>query len=153
MLYEAHYSSPIGLIRVTGTAEAITAVQFVEHRPAPAPSHPLVEEAVQQLAAYFAGTRKTFDLNLHLAGTEFQLRVWRTLCNIPYGKTASYQEIADAIGAPAAVRAVGAANGRNPLAIIVPCHRVIGSNGRLTGYGGGLWRKEWLLHHEGALLM
>ena len=153
MFYEAYCSSPIGLIQVTGTDTAITAVRFVEHRSESAPAHPYVEEAAQQLAAYFAGTRQTFDLELQLAGTDFQNQVWRALCTIPYGETVSYQDIANAIGAPEAVRAVGAANGRNPIAIIVPCHRVIGSDGRLTGYGGGLWRKKWLLRHEGALLV
>jgi methylated-DNA-[protein]-cysteine S-methyltransferase len=103
-----------------------------------------------QLAEYFAGTRTEFDLPLHPKGTPFQLRVWAALAQIPYGETASYGETAAAIGAPTASRAVGLANGQNPLPIIVPCHRVVGSNGSLTGYGGGLATKRWLLAHEAA---
>ncbi len=109
---------------------------------------PALEECVAQLDQYFKGTRKDFSLKLALEGTEFQQQVWRELSNIPYGQTASYLDIARAIGNEQAVRAVGAANGQNPISIIIPCHRVIGSDGKLTGYGGGLWRKEWLLTHE-----
>ncbi len=97
--------------------------------------------------------RTTFDLPLDLRGTDFQKQVWTQLLTVPYGRTVSYQLIADAIGNPKAVRAVGAANGQNPISVIVPCHRIIGSDGQLVGYGGGLWRKEWLLKHEGALLL
>jgi methylated-DNA-[protein]-cysteine S-methyltransferase len=109
----------------------------------------------RQLAAYFAGDLRCFDLPLALDGTPFQRQVWQQLLSVGYGHTASYQAIAHAIDNPKAVRAVGAANGRNPVAIIVPCHRIIGSGARpkLTGYGGGLWRKEWLLRHEGVLLV
>jgi methylated-DNA-[protein]-cysteine S-methyltransferase len=99
------------------------------------------------------GERREFDLPLGLYGTAFQVRVWRQVLAVPYGQAATYQEIADAIGNPKAVRAVGGANGRNPLPLIVPCHRIIGRNGQLVGYGGGLWRKEWLLRHEGYLLL
>jgi methylated-DNA-[protein]-cysteine S-methyltransferase len=106
-------------------------------------------EAVRQLEEYFAGNRRVFDLPLHLDGTEFQLRVWRALTEIPYGETRSYGELAQYIGNPNASRAVGLANGRNPISILVPCHRVIGADGSLTGYGGGLPRKQWLLAHEG----
>jgi methylated-DNA-[protein]-cysteine S-methyltransferase len=106
-------------------------------------------EAVRQLEEYFAGNRRNFDLPLHLNGTEFQRRVWRALTEIPYGETWSYGELAKRIGNPNASRAVGLANGRNPIAILVPCHRVIGADGSLTGYGGGLQRKQWLLAHEG----
>ena len=103
-----------------------------------------------QLAEYFAGTRRHFDLPLHAAGTEFQKRVWRALCDIPYGETTSYGRTAVAVGAPDAARAVGLANGQNPISIVVPCHRVVGANGSLTGYGGGLDAKRWLLSHEAA---
>ena len=103
---------------------------------------------VEQLEAYFAGSRQTFDVPLALAGTDFQRRVWEGLLEIPYGHTMSYGELARRVGRPGASRAVGLANGRNPVAIIVPCHRVIGANGTLTGYGGGLDRKVWLLDHE-----
>ena len=145
--------SPIGLVEVGGTTEGITSVVFVEERRPEAGSNALVEEALQQLAQYFAGARCAFDLLLDLEGTSFQRQVWEQLMMIPYGHTASYQEVAQAIGKPRAVRAVGAANGQNPISILVPCHRVIGSDGSLTGYGGGLWRKEWLLRHEGSLLL
>ena len=106
--------------------------------------------AREQLQQYFAGERQTFDLQLSPVGTEFQQKTWAMLAQIPFGKTWSYGELAGNIAAPKAVRAVGAANGRNPLPIILPCHRVIGSNGSLTGFGGGLATKKWLLDHEGA---
>ncbi len=106
------------------------------------------EAAVQQILEYFAGTRKTFTVPLHAPGTEFQQRVWEALRQIPFGEIRSYGEIAQSIGEPKAVRAVGTANGMNRIAILIPCHRVIGANGALTGYGGGLWRKDWLLQHE-----
>jgi methylated-DNA-[protein]-cysteine S-methyltransferase len=108
----------------------------------------LLREARVQLQAYFSEELKSFDLPLRLNGTAFQQRVWSELCNIPYGETISYGELAGRIGQPKASRAVGLANGRNPISIIVPCHRVIGANGSLTGYGGGLPRKRWLLDHE-----
>jgi methylated-DNA-[protein]-cysteine S-methyltransferase len=110
--------------------------------------HPLLLEAGKQLSAYFAGQFREFDLPLEMHGTDFQLRVWNQLRKIPYGETRSYGDLARALGAPAAVRAVGAANGANPIAIVVPCHRVIGSNGTLTGYGGGLPLKKRLLELE-----
>ncbi|HEX3744041.1 MAG TPA: methylated-DNA--[protein]-cysteine S-methyltransferase [Bryobacteraceae bacterium] len=110
-------------------------------------------QAVNELRAYFAGKLHTFSVPLDMQGTEFQLSVWHRLCRIPYGETRSYAQIAEAVGRPTAVRAVGAANGSNPVAIIVPCHRVIGSNGKLTGYGGGLPMKKRLLELEGAWTM
>jgi O-6-methylguanine DNA methyltransferase len=113
-------------------------------------THPIASEAVRQLRAYFAGQLRQFDLPLNMRGTDFQLRVWRELESIPYGETRSYSQIAAAIKAPQAVRAVGAANGANPIPIIVPCHRVIGSSGKLVGYGGGLPLKKRLLALEGA---
>ncbi|HEX6966556.1 MAG TPA: methylated-DNA--[protein]-cysteine S-methyltransferase [Gemmatimonadaceae bacterium] len=111
----------------------------------------ILRDASEQLAAYFAGTRTTFDVPLSTSGTPFQERVWAALRGIPYGHTVSYGELARRLGEPKAMRAVGAANGRNPLPIIVPCHRVIGARGELTGFGGGIERKRWLLEHEGAL--
>ncbi len=110
------------------------------------------EDVRIQLAEYFAGDRDDFDLPLHPAGTEFMRRVWDALREIPHGETRSYRDLAEAVGSPAAVRAVGAANGRNPISIVVPCHRVIGADGALTGYGGGLPAKQWLLQHEAAQL-
>jgi methylated-DNA-[protein]-cysteine S-methyltransferase len=118
---------------------------------APLCETPILARAATQLAEYFAGTRRTFDLPLAAAGTAFQQRVWQVLTTIPFGATWSYGELARAIGNPAASRAVGAANGKNPIGIIVPCHRVIGSNGTLTGYAGGLDMKQALLAHERRL--
>jgi AraC family transcriptional regulator, regulatory protein of adaptative response / methylated-DNA-[protein]-cysteine methyltransferase len=111
---------------------------------------PLFDDVQKQLDEYFSGERQDFTLPLHLAGTPFQEEVWRALLKIPYGRTRSYGEQAEMIGKPEAVRAVGHANGQNHIAIIVPCHRVIGANGTLTGYGGGLERKRWLLNHEAS---
>ena len=145
--------SEIGLIEVGGTESEILSVEFVDHyRPQPE-SHATVREGVRQIDEYMSGQRRVFDLPLGLCGTDFQRQVWRQLLTVPYGQTASYQDIADAIGNPLAVRAVGAANGRNPISLVVPCHRIIGRDGHLVGYGGGLWRKEWLLRHEGYLLL
>lgn len=112
----------------------------------------LLNRVAAQLQEYFAGTRTTFDLPLEPSGTDFQLSVWELLRKIPYGVTTSYGELARRLGDPKASRAVGAANGANPIPIIVPCHRVVGSKGELTGFGGGLDRKRWLLEHEGALM-
>jgi methylated-DNA-[protein]-cysteine S-methyltransferase len=109
-------------------------------------------EAARQLEAYFAGTLKQFDLPLAFEGTPFQLEVWKALCDIPFGTTISYRELACRVGRPTGSRAVGAANGRNPISVIAPCHRVIGADGSLTGYGGGLDRKLWLLRHEGVVV-
>jgi methylated-DNA-[protein]-cysteine S-methyltransferase len=151
--------SPIGLLRLRGTDRGLTGLFMENHRPGPEARDPigrqrddaLFAEAREQLADYFAGRRTTFDLSVDrdaLGGTPFQRRVWLELEKIPYGVTISYRELAERIGNPAAVRAVGLANGRNPISIIVPCHRVIGANGTLTGYGGGLERKRWLLDLE-----
>jgi methylated-DNA-[protein]-cysteine S-methyltransferase len=148
-----YYESPIGLLEIGGDERAVTSIYFVEERRDGAIASPVIERAVAQLDEYFAGERRTFDLSLELIGTEFQQQVGRELRAIPYGETAAYQEIANRLGNPRAVRAVGAANGRNPISIVIPCHRVIGGDGRLVGYGGGLWRKEWLLRHEGSLLV
>ena len=115
-------------------------------------NHPMVKEALTQLREYFAGTRKKFDLKLDLQGTEFQVAAWKSLAKLPYGKTASYAQQAASIGRPKAVRAIGGANGRNPVAVILPCHRIIGADGSLTGFGGGLPVKVWLLEHEQRVL-
>ncbi len=134
-----------------GTEGEIISLKFVDRCKKKLVQCPSVKVAVQQLSEYFMGTRRAFDLPLDLHGTTFQRQVWGHLLSIPFGHTTTYQEIAQAIGRPRAVRAVGAANARNPISIIVPCHRVLGSDGSLTGYGGGIWRKEWLLKHEGYL--
>jgi methylated-DNA-[protein]-cysteine S-methyltransferase len=129
---------------------ATSAAPLEDWRPAPTRSGVLAE-AADQLAAYFAGELRHFDLPLQLDGTEFQRRVWTALQEIPYGTTAGYGELAQRLGSPGASRAVGLANGRNPVAIVVPCHRVIGADGTLTGFGGGLPCKRWLLDHEMGL--
>lgn len=147
------FESPIGTVKVAATAQAITSMLFVEEEvpvPTTAPT-PLLAHCLQQLKEYFSGSRTTFELPLAPEGTLFQQQVWAQLQRIPFGKTDSYLGVARAISGEKAIRAVGAANGKNPLCIIVPCHRVIGSDGSLTGYAGGLWRKEWLLRHEGVL--
>jgi len=147
----AHYRGPIGWLEIVGSAAGVAEVYFVETEIAHATVAPSLRACVTQLDEYFQRARKKFSLALDLRGTAFQTRVWRELLNIPYGKTIAYRAMAVAMGDRNALRAVGHANGQNPISIIVPCHRVIGSNGSLTGYGGGLWRKEWLLHFEGAL--
>lgn len=152
-LYYGYHDSPIGLIEIAGTADAIVSVSFVEARREAAGTTPLIDKAIRQVGEYFAGDRQDFDVSIEFDGTDFQREVWEQLRSIPYGQVVSYQDIAESLERPGAVRAVGAANGQNPVAIVVPCHRVIGSNGDLVGYGGGIWRKEWLLKHEGALLL
>lgn len=152
-LVYTYYQSPIGLLEVGATAAALVSLYFVETVRQPDTSSPMLTTVVEQLVEYFAGTRTSFTLPLHFVGTAFQQRVWQQLLTVSYGQTVPYQEIANALGNPKAVRAVGAANGQNPISIIAPCHRIIGSDGALIGYGGGLWRKEWLLKHEGYLLI
>lgn len=153
---ERWMESPVGWLRLVAEGGVLVALHMEDEAGGPAgPSsaaEPVLDEACRQLSAWFAGERTAFDLPLGPAGTPFQRAVWRALRDIPYGETRSYQQIAAAIGRPAAVRAVGAANGQNPLALIVPCHRVIGASGALTGYAGGLERKRWLLGHEREVL-
>jgi len=164
----ARVPSPIGELVLAASDAALAAVYFRTSRQAPppprepagwveddgrGPAGELLARTRQELAEYFAGTRTTFDIPLDPPGTAFQRRVWDALRAIPYGTTLSYSELARRLGDPRATRAVGAANGRNPIPIIVPCHRVVGANGALTGFGGGLDRKRWLLEHEGALMM
>ncbi|MDQ3034880.1 MAG: methylated-DNA--[protein]-cysteine S-methyltransferase [Myxococcota bacterium] len=146
----------LGALRLVAREGALIGVYFPEHHPAPAlgrgavesPDDPVLRQAARQLADYFAGARLELDLPIALEGTAFQREVWSALRAIPYGTCVGYAAIAARIGRPRAVRAVGAANGRNPLSIVVPCHRVIGSDGALTGYAGGLSRKRWLLALE-----
>ena len=153
-LYFTEFPSPIGTIQLRGTDAALTGVFMEEQRHQPAPPHHAVRDASPlrtaqtELEEYFAGGRREFTSALEPAGTPFQLRVWAALREIPYGTTISYGELARRIGQPRASRAVGLANGRNPISIIVPCHRVIGANGTLTGYGGGVERKRFLLALE-----
>ena len=151
------YDSPGGPLTLTSDGAALTGIYFHKQRHGEAPAGPLgadkiIDATRKQLDSYFAGKRRTFDVPLGPRGTAFQSRVWSALTKIPYGETKSYGAIAQAIGSPKAVRAVGAANGRNPIPIIIPCHRVIGANGSLTGFGGGMAWKELLLDLEkGAL--
>lgn len=148
--------TPIGPVSVVADGDEIVGVYMEVHKHGADPSEygeradedPLLVQAVRQLSEYFAGRRTEFDLPLRPQGTDFQQRVWRALCDIPFGQTWSYGELAQHIGSPTASRAVGLANGRNPISIVIPCHRVIGANGSMTGYGGGIERKRWLLAHE-----
>lgn len=154
IIHAAYYDSPVGLIKVTGNEQGVASVLFIETSSSidPAgPVHPSLEDCINQLHEYFGGKRKEFTLKLNPQGTEFQEKVWKRLLDIPYGKTASYLDIALKVADKNATRAVGSANGQNKIAIIIPCHRVIGSGGQLTGYAGGMWRKKWLLVHEGVL--
>ncbi|MDB5870815.1 MAG: cysteine methyltransferase [Ramlibacter sp.] len=158
-IVQARYDSPLGPMVVAATARGLAGLWFEgqKHMPDNAlwpeqPRHPVLRQAVAQLREYFSGARSTFDLPLDLqGGTAFQQSVWRELLAIPSGGTTSYGVLSQRIGRPAAVRAVGAAVGRNPLSVVVPCHRVVGSNGALTGYAGGLARKSALLQLEGAI--
>jgi methylated-DNA-[protein]-cysteine S-methyltransferase len=143
-----YFISPIGLLQISGTENHITNIQFAENINEKEDNWELGENAKKQLAEYFEGKRKNFDLPLHPQGSDFQKNVWAALQEIPFGETRSYGAIANAIGKAQAARAVGQANNRNPIAIVIPCHRVIGSNKKLIGYAGGLWRKEYLLTLE-----
>jgi methylated-DNA-[protein]-cysteine S-methyltransferase len=154
------YASPLGELVLTASDTALTGVYFPPLRERAGwleddgygPAGPVLARTRQQLTEYFGGARTAFDLPLDPPGTPFQRQVWDALRAIPYGVTTSYSELARRLGDPRATRAVGAANGKNPIPIIVPCHRVIGAHGELTGFGGGLDRKRWLLEHEGALM-
>jgi methylated-DNA-[protein]-cysteine S-methyltransferase len=140
-------------LRLTASPGGLRSIDFDLSRPAEgarAREHEILREAARQLSAYFDGSLRTFTIPLDMQGTDFQMRVWRQLETIAYGEIRSYSQVAEAIGAPRAVRAVGAANGANPIPIVVPCHRVIGANGKLVGYGGGLSLKKRLLALEGA---
>lgn len=144
--------TPLGALLITGGEAGIRAIRFLDEAPPPLPDAPLplvLTVCAQQLREYFEGRRRGFEVPLDLQGTPFQLRVWELLQRIPFGETRTYLDLALALGDVKTVRAVGAANGQNPVPILVPCHRVIGHDGQLVGYGGGLWRKEWLLAHEG----
>jgi methylated-DNA-[protein]-cysteine S-methyltransferase len=154
MNYFTYIDSPIGELLLRGNGDALTGTHMQKQRYRPAlPDDSVRDDAMfhtarEQIRAYFAGELLSFDLSLAPEGTAFQKLVWKALCEIPYGATESYGELARRIGHEGGARAVGLANGHNPIGIIVPCHRVIGADGSLTGYGGGLERKEWLLNHE-----
>jgi methylated-DNA-[protein]-cysteine S-methyltransferase len=150
--------SPVGKLKLVGNDDGLAAVLWENDDPKRVRlgateedgGHPILVEAEKQLREYFAGDRRSFSVKLSVVGTDFQKKVWRALLDIPYGQTRSYQELAERIGAPKAARAVGAANGKNPISIIAPCHRVIGSSGQLTGFAGGLAVKKALLQLEGG---
>ena len=149
-----YFKCEIGTIEICVQGDAIASLYFVEEERQPETTgHPVIEQCQQQLQEYFSKQRTDFELPLAPAGTRFQREVWSALLAIPFGTTQSYLDIAMQLGDRRKIRAVGRANGQNPISLIVPCHRVIGSNGKLIGYGGGLWRKEWLLRHEGAILI
>lgn len=147
--------SPIGVLLVVVSDTGVKRIDFVDHntksvlaRNTARQQHPILKDALQQLTEYFNGSRTAFSLPLNLSGTEFQQQAWLALARIPYGHTMTYGEQAASIGRPKAVRAIGAANSKNPVAIVLPCHRVIGADGSLTGYAGGMDKKIWLLDHE-----
>jgi len=150
MIYKACLHTPLGEAVVTADEDGITSISVMEESEVTATKNPPehVKKAILQLTEYFEGTRSVFDLVLKPAGTDFQKKVWDELQNIPFGKTASYLDMAKRLGDPKCIRAAATANGKNPMWIVIPCHRVIGSDGSLTGYAGGLWRKKWLLDHE-----
>ena len=151
--FSALYKSPIGDLFITGTETAVTGISFQNPQLFDTAIPDCLQLCVEQLEEYFSGVRKSFSVALHPRGNDFQLFVWQALQKIPYGKTVSYLDIAQSIGNPKAVRAVGSANSRNKIPIIIPCHRVIGRDGSLVGYAGGIWRKEYLLKLEKAILI
>ncbi len=147
-LFTRWIESPIGWIETGATENGISFLYFRDARGADTESHPVLSECKSQLNAYFAGKLRNFSLPMDVQGTGFQIRVWDELVKIGYGQVLTYRDLAIRLGGANYTRIVGQANGRNPLSVIIPCHRVIGRNGSLTGYGGGLWRKKWLLEHE-----
>jgi methylated-DNA-[protein]-cysteine S-methyltransferase len=153
-----YYDSPVGLLRIKNEGDALSEIIFIKTEDQAEikklkksiinPSTPILKKCTAQLDDYFSGKNLQFDLPIAQEGTPFQQRVWKGLLSIPKGKTLSYLQFSKQLGNEKAIRAVGTANGKNNVSIIVPCHRIIGSNGTLVGYGGGLWRKQWLLNHE-----
>lgn len=157
-MYRRCIATPMGRLTLVATDTALRAVLFdgearegMDDLPTPGPGHAVLDTAEAQLSDYFAGSSAGFDLPLDLRGTEFQVAVWRSLAEIPYGQTSTYGAQAEAIGRPTAVRAVGAANGKNPVPIVLPCHRIVGKDGSLTGFAGGLDAKRFLLDHEAGV--
>ena len=161
MLYRTTHETPVGYLTLVASDAGLRAILWprlsptragIQPRPHRDPNHPVLQRTAAQLDQYFAGTRTAFDIPLDLQGTRFQLAAWRSLAEIPFGTTTSYGRQAAALGIPTAARALGAANGANPVCIVLPCHRVIGADGSLTGFGGGLPVKQWLLDHEARVL-
>lgn len=144
----AFIQTPLGVAKIVGDASGICEISVLDSGDITAKVSENLEECIAQLQDYFSGNRNHFDFKINPQGTEFQQKVWQELLNIPFGKTMSYLDLSKKLGDVKAIRAVASANGKNPLWIVVPCHRVIGTDGSLTGYAGGLWRKKWLLEHE-----
>lgn len=144
----AFVQTPLGVAKIVGNEDGIAVISILEAEKVTTIIPKVLQEAVKQLNDYFVGNRNDFDFKINPSGTDFQQKVWQELLNIPFGKTLSYLDLSKKLGDAKAIRAVAAANGKNPLWIVVPCHRVIGTDGSLTGYAGGLWRKKWLLEHE-----
>ena len=144
----AYIKTPLGIAKIVGDEDGISVISVLDESEISKTIPAILREAVSQLNDYFEGKRTNFTFKLNPAGTEFQQKVWKGLLEIPFGKTMSYMELSKKLGDVKAIRAVASANGKNPLWIVVPCHRVIGTDGSLTGYAGGLWRKKWLLEHE-----
>lgn len=150
-IHTVHYASPLGIIQLQEEDGQLIVASFINDSPitrTEITSSAVLKKAVQQLDEYFAGTRKEFELPLHPSGTAFQQTVWNELVKIPFAETITYLHLAKRLGNVKSIRAAASANGKNPLAIIIPCHRVVGADGKLTGYAGGLHRKQWLLEHE-----
>lgn len=149
--YKTFYPSPIGAVKITATGQGILSLEFAARlEPGDISIPPVLKACREQIHEYFRGRRKSFSVDLLPQGTAFQQQVWNALLEVPYGKTVAYGDIATAVGRSRAFRAVGHANNQNPIALIIPCHRIIGKHGDLVGYGDGLWRKAWLLKHEGV---
>ncbi len=144
----AYIKTPLGIAKISGDENGISVISILSEGEVSTTIPQILQEAVQQLHHYFEGKITDFDFPINPSGTEFQKKVWAELLKIPFGKTMSYMDLSKKLGDVKAIRAVASANGKNPLWIVVPCHRVIGTDGSLTGYAGGLWRKKWLLEHE-----
>jgi len=147
----AYYSSPVGELEIEADGNRIIAARFLKDSKQIESPTPVIQQCIEELDEYFFKGRKFFSVELDLRGTDFQKKIWNALLNIPFGRTVSYSDLALITGDLKSVRAVGLANGQNPIPIIVPCHRVLGKDGNLVGYGGGLDKKEWLLRHEGVM--
>ncbi len=154
--FSTYYQSPIGFLKISGTDSFISEILFIDTIEKPPADNkkklpPVIINCIEELIQYFHGERRAFDFPLNQAGTEFQKRVWNELLGIPFGKTISYVELSRRVGDTKAIRAAASANGKNNIAIVVPCHRVIGAKNDLVGYAGGIWRKKWLLEHESKI--
>ncbi|KVV13331.1 Methylated-DNA--protein-cysteine methyltransferase [Flavobacterium sp. TAB 87] len=150
MIVSTNIQTPLGIAQITGDAFGISEIKISQDGEISTLIPREIQQAVKQIQEYFKGIRTEFDFKMNPKGTEFQQKVWKGLLEIPFGKTMSYLQLSKKLGDPKAIRAIATANGKNPLWIVVPCHRVIGSDGSLTGYAGGLWRKQWLLQHESS---